>query len=163
MVSNTSVGGGGLLGHDTFASSETQFIAVWIATFIFFILWLLSLFLLPVIEALASKAHEESVEERESETVPPASASTMTRSSRDAFLILLATTLANQSGHGHTYYTLSITWASFSLLVVWIFVRMLIPEAARFMWWLDMLVFFPVLALQIANFGLAFSNAPSMR
>jgi hypothetical protein len=42
------------------------------------------------------------------------------RGARDAFLILLGTTIVNQAGYGHTGGTVVLTWIVFGLLCLWI-------------------------------------------
>ncbi|KAL2913126.1 hypothetical protein HK105_207364 [Polyrhizophydium stewartii] len=148
------VGGGGIAGLNQFANGDTE--SVWIAVFIFFILWLIGLLILPIVEATAG-------DPKPSESGVPRTIHSYTRAARDGFLILLATTLANQAGHGITYNIVAITWTSFALLVLWTLLHTFTPLALRFMWWIEMLVFLPIAALQIANFALAFRNAPSMR
>ncbi|KAI8912136.1 hypothetical protein BC831DRAFT_491353 [Entophlyctis helioformis] len=152
----TSVGGGGVLGIDRFPDVYTE--SVWIAVFTFFIVWLLALFLSPIAEGYASFSKPGETKDH-----PPRSLRNFARAARDSFLILLATTLANQSGHGIDYRIMALTWTSFAVLALWTLLHTLLPVAVDVLWWLDMLVFLPVVGLQIASFALAFTNAPTTR
>ena len=81
-------GSGGVLGRNTFPGGYTE--SVWIATFTFFVIWLLALVISPL-SATVSNEHK---------LVVPKSIRNFSRASRDSFLILLGITTINQSGYG---------------------------------------------------------------
>jgi hypothetical protein len=81
-------------------------LGVWVATFTLFILWLLGLLLSPLIirfsrMAVPTPGTSES-QETMSKTPSPwqARIANFTRASRDAFLLLFATSVVNQTGSG---------------------------------------------------------------
>ena len=84
------------------------------------------------------------------------------RSSRDGFLILLGLVAVTQSGYGATQGVLILDWITFALLVIWIIkqsVNQVLPSA----WWIDSLLFLPIMAISIIVFALAFRGAPSYK
>ncbi len=104
-------------GTNAFGTGQAE--AIWIATFTFFIVWLLGLLLTPLISMLhgsrkmpmpssgATGATEAGTTPASGSGQPTQSywssrLANFTRAARDSFLILLGMTLVNVSGHGVT-------------------------------------------------------------
>ncbi|KAJ3322332.1 RAB3A interacting protein [Blyttiomyces sp. JEL0837] len=144
-------GAGGTLGFNGFQGLYTE--SAWIATFCLFIIWLLSLLISPIIVKLFPSTSSGG---RETNSAAERM-SYFTRACRDAFLIILATTLVNMAGFGINSGVVTLTWIVFGLLVAWI----VAIAAGLSFWWLELLLLLPIVVLQIINFALAFRNAPT--
>ncbi|TPX72917.1 hypothetical protein SpCBS45565_g00390 [Spizellomyces sp. 'palustris'] len=136
--------GGGSPGTNRFINGLTE--SAWVAVFCAFILWLLGLLLAPVLNRWGAAKAEERY------GGASGAANRFARSARDAFLILLATTVANEAGRGITTAVVVLTWVAALLLLFWILISTFAPGY----WWLEMLLFFFITGVQIANFALAF-------
>ncbi|KAJ3031796.1 hypothetical protein HDV00_008126 [Rhizophlyctis rosea] len=140
---------GGMAGLNHFPTGGMK--ALWIATFTMFIIWLLGLLFAPIAAKFLSGGDGKGGMSR--------SVNNLARSARDAFLILLATTLVTQAGYGASPGVVAMHWVTFGFLILWILLQTFAPG----LWWLEMLFFLPVIVLEIINFALAFRGAPSYR
>jgi hypothetical protein len=75
---------------------------------------------------------------------------------------MLGMTTINQAGYGVSSGVVALTWIVFGLLVVWMFMHVL-GSWIPYPFWIDILIFLPVMVLAIINFGLAFRGAPSYK
>ena len=154
----TSPAGGSITGFRTlnekgFVNISTE--SVWIAVFVFFILFQLFLLLHPLVDyKLAGKSlmNEPKVEPKEEvphsssgETTPTTSTEGITHAEepeiqstatydsilgigcafRDAYLILLGTALVGMSGFGFYGPSLTLTWILFAILMMWSFSQLI--------------------------------------
>ncbi|KAJ3045812.1 hypothetical protein HK097_001110 [Rhizophlyctis rosea] len=126
--------------------------ALWIATFTMFIIWLVGLLLAPIAARFLSGREG-------GEAGMSRNFNNLARAARDAFLILLVTTLVTQAGYGASPGVVALHWVSFGFLILWLLVNTFAPN----LWWLEFLAFLPVAVLQVINFALAFRGAPSYR
>lgn len=116
-----------------------------------FIIWLLSLVISPLAAIVNGGSRSA-----------PKALKSFARSSRDGFLILLGLVTATQSGYGATQGVLILFWITFALLVVWI-VKQSMNELVPTVWYIESLLFLPILAISIVVFALAFRGAPSYK
>ncbi|KAI8804127.1 hypothetical protein BJ742DRAFT_826540 [Cladochytrium replicatum] len=156
---------GGFSGVDDFATDVTQ--ATWVAPFTMFIAWLLGLLLTPLLSRFGTKRAPSSAARQEAGATGATSGGmddasltmgsrigNFTRAGRDAFLILLGTTVINQAGHGFGGAVVALTWVMFAILSLWA-----IMQLFRLPYWLDFLGFLPAAVLAVILFSLAFRNA----
>jgi hypothetical protein len=100
--------------------------SVWIAVFVFFILYQLFILMNPLLPKLAE--NERSVPESgatESQEISPKSKQVYDAIAgigccfRDAYLILLGTALIGMSGYGFYGPSLTLIWILFAILLIW--------------------------------------------
>ncbi|KAJ3126457.1 hypothetical protein HK098_007509 [Nowakowskiella sp. JEL0407] len=139
-----------MAGANQFPDGGTE--AVWVAVYTMFIIWLLGLFIVPMTFRLMNKPRVSGG------PTPHDRMSNYCRAARDSFLILLGSTLINQSGYGITPVNVALTWIVLGLCVLWILIGIVFPK-----WWLELLVLIPIAVLQIINSAFAFRNSPSSR
>ncbi|KAI9091709.1 hypothetical protein DFS34DRAFT_669765 [Phlyctochytrium arcticum] len=139
---------GGMPGLGRFINGQTE--SVWVAVFCAFILWLVGMLLAPMLHYFGKDKQGSKY------GGVSGKANRFARAARDSFLILLATTVANMAGHGVYTPVIVLTWVAALLLLIWILTQTFLPQ----LWWLEMVVFLPITAVQIANFALAFKNSP---
>ncbi|KAI9362916.1 hypothetical protein DFJ73DRAFT_773064 [Zopfochytrium polystomum] len=147
-------GAGGVVGHNYFPDGGTE--AAFVATFVLFITWLLSLFATPIVHLNTSDTDHG--REREA-SGPLGRISYLTRVARDGFLLLFATTVANFSGHGISSAVEILSWIVMGLVLLWELT--IVGGVAH--WWVELLFVIPVVIIEAISFGLAFRNAPSQR
>jgi hypothetical protein len=92
----------------------------------------------------------------------PKALKSFARSSRDGFLILLGLVTVTQSGYGATQGVLILVWITFALLVVWI-IKQCVNEVLPSAWYIDSILFLPIIAISIVVFAMAFRGAPSYK
>jgi hypothetical protein len=114
-----------------------------------FIIWLLSLVISPLAAIINGENHSKALK-------------AFVRSARDGFLILLGLVAVTQSGYGATQGVLILVWIVFALLVVWI-IKQSVNQVLPCAWYVDSLLFLPIIALSIVVFALAFRGAPSYK
>ncbi|KAJ3179071.1 hypothetical protein HDU85_005026 [Gaertneriomyces sp. JEL0708] len=79
---------------------------------------------------------------------------------RDGLLLLFSTTLVIMAGRGYSKSEVALQWITLALLVFW-GLSQLVPGRAG--WIFDSVLWFPIFALAITMWSLAWFNSPSMR
>lgn len=144
----SSPAGGSITGYRALEEKGFSNIAtesVWIAVFVFFILYQLFLLLHPLVkyklsqksmEIKESEADQSSTPQESSVEIPQtAEAQTSTEiydsiagigcSFRDAYLILLGSALVGMSGFGFYGPSVTLTWILFAILLIWSFSQLI--------------------------------------
>ncbi|KAI9327979.1 hypothetical protein BDR26DRAFT_808625 [Obelidium mucronatum] len=119
----------------------------WEATYILFILYCFGLFATPFIATLPQMRSQQ-------QPPPPPPPPTFTRTTRSAFLLVFASTVAHSIFGISSYGSAVLTWITLVLMVGWEVVILLGGGDSLVF---ECMVFIPVLVLQIINFGLCFS------
>ncbi|TPX50252.1 hypothetical protein SeMB42_g01388 [Synchytrium endobioticum] len=143
-----TAGGGGTVGAAQF---EPYIESLWVTVFIFFILWVVGLFIAPLLQKFSKQRGGGGGDGM------GARAANFTRGARDGLLILLVLTLVTMAGHGPSGGVIAIQWVLLGLLLVWCCLQ----AAHEIPWFTLPLVALPIAVLAIINYALAFRGAPS--
>ncbi|KAI8837850.1 hypothetical protein BC829DRAFT_447539 [Chytridium lagenaria] len=154
MAEGPGTGGGGQLGLNSFYGGDTE--AAWIATYVLFLLWLIGLLIVPI----ASRTAAGGAGGASTWVIPlrfhvffnggVGGTSSVFRTRReDGFLLLLGSTLANQSGFGVNNAVSTLSWIMMGLAIVWLIV---ILFGAGY-WWMEMMILLPLIVISAINFG----------